>query len=131
MCFHTVIFTCESVCFLRFDLDSVWASSDCSWQVILELSTDDTGFLTSVTFVERKSKRVGILLSTPDGYSPIVMETGRCLPASWSSLHVNWLVSLNRDWNQAMYNLYGETHHSPSDFMKNILYVNSSVTLSV
>jgi hypothetical protein len=91
-------FTCESVCFRRFDRDNVWASSDCSWQVIFEPSTDDTDFVTSAAGAVRKSNRVGILLSTPDGYSPIVTETGRCLPVSLCSLHVDWLVLLNTDW---------------------------------
>jgi hypothetical protein len=50
------------------------------------------------------------------------MDTGRCLPVGCSSLHVNWLVSLNRDWSQAMYNLYGWMHQSPSYYMKNILF---------
>ena len=65
--------------------------------MIFEPSTDDADFLTSVAGAARKSNRVGILLSTPDGYSPIVTETGRCLPVDLPSLNVDWLVLLNTD----------------------------------
>lgn len=109
-------FTCESVFFRRFDRDKVWASSDCSWQVIFEPSTEDTDFLTSAAGAWRKSKRVGILLSTPDGYSPIVTETGRCLPVSLSSLRVDWLVLLNTGWNTARIYIYKGTNTINTNF---------------
>jgi hypothetical protein len=64
---------------------------------MFEPSTDEIDFLTSASGDGRKSNRVGILLSTPDGYSPIVTETGRCLPVGLPSLHVDWLVLLNTD----------------------------------